>query len=155
VLIAAGGSMLHPEFVRRLATFNVWICDDDPESSEVLSRPAAPAFDYCFPINIACLDDYRRWGCRNVDWIFHPVRAELRAAGVTEEAILTGRRDLDVIMLCERVLNLSDRAQRLDRLAALFPQAYFRGAGWPLGAISGAAVNEAYSRAKIGWNLHN
>jgi spore maturation protein CgeB len=155
VLIASGGAMLHPEFVRRLATFNVWICDDDPESSEVLSRPAAPAFDYCFPINVACVDDYKRWGCKRVDWIFHPIRDEMRATDLSEEAILTGQRDLDVVMLCERVLGLSDRAQRLEKLAAVFPQACLRGEGWPGGHISGAAVLDVYSRARIGWNLHN
>jgi predicted O-methyltransferase YrrM len=41
VLIASGGTMLHPEFIRSLSTFNVLICADDPESSEILSRPIA------------------------------------------------------------------------------------------------------------------
>ena len=155
VLISSGGPMLHPEFIRRLSTFNVWICGDDPESSEVLSRPAAPAFDYCFPINIACVDDYKRWGCERVDWIFHPVRPELSAPELTEAKILEGRRDIDAVMFCERVLGLSDRAQRLDRLEKAFPQAFLRGKGWPGGFISDAAMRETYRRSKIGWNLHN
>ena len=155
VLISSGGPMLHPEFVRRLSTFNVWICGDDPESSEVLSRPAAPAFDYCLPINIACINDYKRWGCERVDWIFHPVRPELSAPELTESKILDGRRDIDAVMFCERILGLSDRAQRLDRLEKAFPQAFLRGKGWPGGFISDAAMRETYRRAKIGWNLHN
>jgi glycosyltransferase involved in cell wall biosynthesis len=155
VVIASGGPMLHPEFVRRLSTFNVWICGDDPESSEVLSRPAAPAFDYSFPINVACLEDYKRWGCERVDWIFHPIRAEMRAPELTEEAILSGQRDFDIVMFCERVLGLSDRAQRLEALSGAFPKAYLRGKGWPGGFISDAAMRDVYSRAKIGWNLHN
>jgi len=155
VLIASGGPMFHPEFVRQLPTFNVWVCGDDPESSEVLSRPAAPAFDYCFPINIACLEDYKRWGCKLVDWIFHPIRSELCAPDLTEAKILGGNRDIDVAMFCERVLGLSDRAQRLGRLEAAFPQAMLRGKGWPGGFISDDAMRNAYRRAKIGWNLHN
>ena len=152
VLIASGGPMLHPEFIRRLHTFNVWVCADDPESSETLSRPAAPAFDFAFPINIACVDDYRRWGCRRVEWLFAPVRPELCAPELTEDAILTGARDLDAVLLCERVFNLSDRAQRIERLVREFPNAYVRGPGWPGGAVEAPPV---YRRARIGWNLHN
>jgi predicted O-methyltransferase YrrM len=152
VLISSGGPMLHPEFVRTLSTFNVWVCSDDPESSEVLSKPAAPAFDFAFPINIACLDDYRRWGCRNVEWIFPPVRPELCAPELTESSILHGPRNLDVVLLCERVFNLSDRAQRIEALVKEFPNAFVRGPGWPGGAVEAPPV---YRRAKIGWNLHN
>lgn len=152
VLVSSGGPMLHPEFVRTLSTFNVWVCADDPESSEVLSKPAAPAFDFAFPINIACVDDYRRWGCRNVEWIFTPVRPELCAPELTESSILHGPRDLDVVLLCERVFNLSDRAQRIEALVKEFPNAFVRGPGWPGGAVEAPPV---YRRAKIGWNLHN
>jgi predicted O-methyltransferase YrrM len=152
VLIASGGPMLHPEFIRSLPTFNVWVCSDDPESSEILSKPAAPAFDFAFPINIACLDTYRSWGCRNVEWIFPPVRPELCAPDLTEEAILTGRREIDIALLCERVFNLSDRAQRIEELVRRFPNAFVRGPGWPGGAADAPPV---YRAAKIGWNLHN
>lgn len=152
VLIASGGPMLHPEFIRQLSTFNVWVCSDDPESSAVLSRPAAPAFDFAFPINIACVDEYRRWGCARVDWLFPPVRPELSAPELTEAAILNGQRDLDLVLLCERVFNLSNRAQRVERLVREFPQAHVRGPGWPEGPVSAPPV---YRRARIGWNLHN
>lgn len=152
VLIASGGPMLHPEFIRSLPTFNVWVCSDDPESSEILSKPAAPAFDFAFPINIACLDTYRSWGCRSVEWIFPPVRPELCAPDLTEEAILAGRRDIDIALLCERVFNLSDRAQRIEELVRRFPNAFVRGPGWPGGAVDAPPV---YRAAKIGWNLHN
>lgn len=153
VLIASGGPMLHPEFVRSLPTFNVWVCGDDPESSETLSKPAAPAFDLALPINIACLDSYRSWGCRHVDWIFHPVRPELCASDLTEEEILTGHREIDAVLLCERVFNLSDRAQRVEHLVRQFPGAFVRGRGWPGGVVDDA--HKAYRNAKIGWNLHN
>ncbi|MBI1178020.1 glycosyltransferase [bacterium] len=153
VLIASGGTMLHPDFIKSLSTYNVFICADDPESSDILSRPVAPSFDFCFPTNIACLDDYRRWGCRHVNWLFPPVRAELCDPTLTEEKVLSGAgRDLEIVMLCERVFNLSDRAQRLERLSLEFPQAFIRGPGWPEGPI---AADNVYPRAQIGWNLHN
>ncbi len=152
VLIAAGGSMLHPEFVDALDAYTIFTCCDDPESSEVLSKPAAPAFDYSFSMNVACLDDYRSWGCKNVDWFYHAIHPEVTAAGVTEESIVNGDRDLDIVLLCERVFNLSDRAQRVEQLVREFPDAFVRGRGWPGGHVEPAPV---YARAKLGWNLHN
>ena len=152
VLIASGGTMLHPEFIRRLSTFNVLICADDPESSEILSRPIASSFDHSFPLNIACVEDYRRWGCRHVDWLFHPIRPELSTPDLTEQTILEGKRELDVSILCERVFNLSDRAQRIELLVKTFPNAFVRGPGWPQGPVS---APEVYRNTKIGWNLHN
>ena len=152
VLIASGGTMLHPEFIRRLSTFNVLICADDPESSEILSRPIASSFDHSFPLNIACVEDYRRWGCRHVDWLFHPIRPELSTPDLTEQTILEGKRELDVSILCERVFNLSDRAQRIELLVKTFPNAFVRGPGWPQGPTP---APEVYRNTKIGWNLHN
>jgi len=152
VLIAAGGSMLHPEFVEQLEAYTVFTCCDDPESSEVLSRPAAPAFDFAFSMNVACLDDYRAWGCRKVDWFYHAIQPEATAPGITEESILNQPRDLDIVLLCERVFNLSDRARRVEQLIEAFPQAFVRGRGWPGGHVEPAPV---YARARIGWNLHN
>jgi spore maturation protein CgeB len=152
VLIASGGTMLHPEFIRHLSTFNVLICADDPESSETLSRPIAPSFHFSFPINIACVDDYRRWGCKHVDWLFHPIRTELSDPNLTEQSILEGHRELDISLLCEKVFNLSDRAQRIERLVTEFPNTYVRGPGWPQGPVS---APEVYRKTKIGWNLHN
>jgi len=155
VLIAQGGSMLHPEFVARSKAYTVFLCADDPESSEQLSRPVAAAFDHAMPTNAACLEDYVGWGCRRVDWIFHPLNPALTAPWLTAESILEGRRGLDVVLFCERVLNLSDRAGRVERLTSSFPQAFVRGKGWPGGFISDSEMVGACLDAKIGWNLHN
>lgn len=155
VLIAAGGSMLHPEFIRQLSTFNVFLCADDPENSAVLSQPVASAFDFCCVANIACVEDYARWGVRHAAWLPHPVPAPVVDRTITEERLRTGTRDVDLIMCCERVYGMSDRARRLERLHREFPQAILRGKGWPGGFISDAELLGTYRRARIGWNLHN
>jgi len=155
VLIAQGGSMLHPDFVSKLRAYTVFLCADDPESSEQLSRPVAAAFDHAMPTNIACLEEYAGWGCRRVDWIFHPVNPRLAAPWLTADSILEGKRDLDIVLFCERVLDLSDRARRVERLTSVFPQAFVRGKGWPGGFLPDADMTKACLGAKIGWNLHN
>jgi hypothetical protein len=155
VLIAGGGAMLHPEFLATADVCKVFLCADDPESSAVLSRPVAPAFDFCFPFNIAAVDDYRRWGCRAVRWLFHAVREEWLTPGVTATSILEGTRELDTAVFCERVYGLSDRPQRIERLQAAFPQTVVRGAGWPGGAASPDEVHATYLRLRCGFNLHH
>ena len=155
VLIAAGGSMLHPEFLRQLSTFNVFLCADDPESSAVLSQPVAAAFDFCCVANIACVNDYVRWGVRHAAWLPHPVFAHVIDRTITEERLLTGTREVDLVMCCERIYGVSDRAQRLERLYREFPQAILRGKGWAGGFISEGELLGLYRRARIGWNLHN
>ncbi len=155
VLIAAGGSMLHPEFIRQLGTYNVFLCADDPESSPVLSQPVAAAFDFCCVANIACVGDYARWGVRHAAWLPLPVSADVIDRTLTAERLRTGTRDVDLVMCCERVYGLSDRAQRLERLQREFPQAILRGKGWPAGFVTDAELRGLYRRARIGWNLHN
>ncbi len=152
ILVASGGAMVHPEFIAQLPTLNVFLCGDDPESSEILSKPVAPAFDVSITSNVACVDLYRSWGCRHASWVYQAIRPELGDPTLTEERILTETRDLEVVMLCERIYNASDRANRIERLHREFPQAFIRGRGWPGGHVQPAPV---YRRAKIGWNLHN
>lgn len=155
VLIAAGGSMLHPEFIRQLSTFNVFVCADDPESSAVLSAPVASAFDFCCVANIACVGDYAGWGVKHAAWLPLPVSDHVVDRTITEECLRNGTRDVDLVMCSERVYGLSDRALRLERLHQEFPQAVLRGKGWPGGYLSEAALLGLYRRARIGWNLHN
>lgn len=155
VLIAAGGSMLHPEFIRQLSTFNVFVCADDPESSAVLSAPVASAFDFCCVANIACVGDYAGWGVQHAAWLPLPVSDHVVDRTITEDRLINGTRDVDLVMCCERVYGLSDRALRLERLHREFPQAVLRGKGWPGGYLSEAELLSLYRRARIGWNLHN
>ncbi|PIE23045.1 MAG: hypothetical protein CSA62_09140 [Planctomycetota bacterium] len=152
VLLAAGGSMLHPEFLAQFAGVSVFCSADDPENSALLSRPIAPHFDVQLVINPSCLDSYRSWGCGHVENIFPGLRPDRIAKGVTTASILNEARELDIALCCERCFQLSDRAQRVETLVQSFPQAYVRGPGWPQGQEPQTSI---YPRARIGWNLHN
>jgi hypothetical protein len=155
ILIAAGGSMMHPEFVKQLPSYNVFICGDDPDSSHTLSQPAAPAFDWSFTFNIACVEDYKKWGCKNADWIFIPPAHWFVINSPTEIEMLNPDRFIDTVMFCERVYGISDRAQRIEALMNTFPQTVVRGQGWPGGFVSNEEMVTYYKYSKIGWNLHN
>lgn len=153
VLVNVNGVNLHPEFVRQLSLFKVYACFDDPESSHWLSRPVASAYDLSMVGNIDCLDMYRQWGVREVRWWpigFHPNDYD---PTLSKEKILTGERDVNVTLLCER---LSDRrASRLETFAEAFPCGSFFGRGWPQGFLPEDQRVPLLQRTKIGPNFHN
>jgi hypothetical protein len=153
VLINGAGINLHPEFVEALRVFTVFQCFDDPESSANLSRPVAAAYDLCLVGNVAELDAYRQWGARDVEWTPLGLLPGLYDPSLTAEAILSGERDIDLILLADRTS--APRRERLDRLAGAFPDAHFYGRGWPRGVLPAGDELRYLARAKVGPNLHN
>jgi hypothetical protein len=153
VLLLYNGANLHPELLPLLPTFNVYCCFDDPESSEDLSRPLAPAFDAVFHGNIAARFQYEHWGCRKLAWIpnLNPPMDLPRRDDV--DALLAAERDVEVAFVGERESRW--RRARLDALTAAFPQARCHGSGWGTQRLSDAGLHELYRRARIGWNVHN
>ena len=153
VIVLFNGANLHPEFLERLSTFNVYMCFDDPESSAVISKPVAKHFDACFVANIASVDQYRSWGCRNV--FFRPFGffASHVDPNINSEQIRANEKDIDVCLFCERTSGW--RRERLEYLEEHIGGLYGRGRGWPLGYVSDEEVLEIYRRSRIGINLHN
>lgn len=152
VLILFNGANLHPEFLKELNTYNVYMSFDDPESSETLSKPVAKHFDACLVGNIACQSLYKSWGCNNVK--FRPLGYfESDVAEITEHDILKGEMTYDVSIFCER--ESSWRKKRLDYLVDKVPTLYARGRGWPEGYASDKERDKILSTTKIGLNLHN
>lgn len=152
-LINEAGINLHPEFVATLPVLTVYQCNDDPESSEDLSKPVAAAYDLCLVGNIAELDTYRSWGVKRAEWRPMGVQPGVYDPALTKDQILTGERDLDLFMMLDRLAPW--RRDRVEKLAAAFPDAHFYGEGWPRGFMPAAKQIEFLKRAKIGPNIHN
>jgi spore maturation protein CgeB len=153
VLVHFNGANLHPRFMEQVRCRKIYVCADDPESSEILSRPVAYAYDLQLVQNIACVDLYRSWGLRNVR--FWPLGSQLGEERITltdEQILDPAARPVPVIYHGER----NDlRRARLDALQQAFPAAICRGHGWPAGYADEAEPGAAYQRARIGWNVHN
>jgi len=152
-IVLFNGANLHPEFLERLSTFNAYMCFDDPESSDILSKPVAKHFDACFVANIASVDQYRSWGCRNV--FFRPFGffASHVDLSINSEQIRSNEKDIDVCLFCERTSGW--RSERLEYLEEHITGLYGRGCGWPLGYVSDEEVLKIYRRSRMGINLHN
>jgi spore maturation protein CgeB len=153
VFLNDSGINLHPEFVENLRVLTVYQCYDDPESSADLSRPVAASYDLCLVGNIAEVETYRSWGVRRAEWRPMGLQPEIYDPALTREQILDGDRDLDLFMMLDR--QSPWRKQRVEKLAAAFPDAHFYGDGWPKGFLPADRQIEYLKRAKIGPNIHN
>jgi spore maturation protein CgeB len=153
ILINFNGANIHPEWLKELPTFNVYICWDDPESTAQLSAPVAKYFDFAFTGNIACLPLYQSWGIHRSDFLPMGYTDHDIDHSITVERILEDERENEIVFLGER--ESSWRRERLDRLMASFPQAIIRGKGWPGGYLPAEDKLPLYTHTKIGWNIHN
>lgn len=154
ILVLYNGANLHPELLKGLNTFNVYMCFDDPESSDKLSAPVAKYFDASFVGNIASLNQYISWGCKNV--FFRPLgyfQNNVYSSNVTEADIINRTNDIDVCLFCDR--ESSWRRERVAYLCGNIANLYGRGRGWPLGWANDDEMLSVYGRSKIGINIHN
>ena len=153
VFINWNGINIHPEFLQLLSAFNVYSCFDDPESSEILSKPVARYYDLCLVGNIAELETYKSWGVKNIEfWPLGYFEGE-RDKTITEEQIQSNERDVDVALVCERESQW--RKDRLDQFTTSFPQGSYYGRGWAQGFLDEADKLPLYKRTKNGPNFHN
>lgn len=154
VLILYNGANLHPEFVKWMNVLKVYTAGDDPESTEVLTKPVAPAFDIHLVNNIACLDMYRSWGLKHVHfWPLGSLTTLDELSDLNEELIGDlSRRSVPIVFLGGYQRH---RKGRFDAITAAFPNAFCAGSGWPRGFLTWNEMWRIYRTAQIGWNFHN
>ncbi|OPX94107.1 MAG: Spore protein YkvP [Syntrophorhabdus sp. PtaB.Bin027] len=154
VLILYNGANLHPEFVKLLSILKVYSAGDDPESTEILTKPIAPAFDIHLVNNIACLGMYRSWGLKNVYfWPLGSLSTIDDVSDLTEESIIdVSKRKIPIVFLGGVT---AWRKKRQKELMKYFPNAFVAGRGQPRGYISWNEMWQTYRNSQIGWNIHN
>lgn len=153
-IVLYNGANLHPELLPELGTFNAFMCFDDPESSDDLSRPVARFFDACFVGNIASIAQYQSWGCKNI--FFRPLsffRSNLYSDRIDSGVIANRDNTVDACFFGERMSPW--RRERLDYLESHIPNLYARGRGWKGGWVSDDEMLAVYGRSRIGINVHN
>ena len=106
VLILFNGANLHPSLLDVLKTFNVYMWFDDPESSDDLSKPVAKYFNACFVGNIASLNQYMSWGCKNI--FYKPLgyfNSHIHSHILEIGQIDLDNRDIDVCLFVKEKVN--------------------------------------------------
>jgi hypothetical protein len=149
------GVNFHPSFIESVPIFTVYCCNDDPENSDNLSKPVASSYDMCAIGNIAEIETYRSWGCKNVEWNPLGIVGRLYDPQLTYEKILANERDIDVFMMIDRLYPRSDRKYRCDLVEKAFPEGHFYGRGWKRGYLPQGQEVAIMQRVKIGINMHN
>lgn len=147
------GINVHPDVLPYLPCVTAFSCFDDPEASDDLSKPVAAAYDLVLVGNIAEVATYRNWGVKNPQWWPLGFRATDYDPKLQAEHILSGLRDVDLALLCERKTGY--RQRRLDRVVRAFPQGKYYGQGWPNGFLPEAERVPLLQRTKIGINIHH
>lgn len=153
VIINFGGVNLHPDFVKQLPILKVWLFYDDPESSEEYSRYMSTSHDLCAVGNIASLNDYLQWGNENVFWAPIGFHYDDYDPSLTYDEIISGNRENDIVLLCERVALF--RRSKVDKYSLAFPNGQYYGNGWPKGFLPEKERIPLLQNSKIGVNIHN
>ncbi len=147
------GINFHPEFLEGIKQFKIFGCNDDPESSETLSRPVASAYDMCAIGNIAEIDTYKSWGIKNVEWQPMGFDQDLYNPLLTYDKIIHSERGIDIFMIIDKLSR--PRRERMRIIEKAFPNAHFYGRGWARGYLPQGEEVSLMQQAKIGINIHN
>lgn len=173
VFIHYNGALIHPEFLAQFKKVKIYHCADDPDASNVISKPVAASYDICAISNPACIEMYKSWGCRHV--FFWPLgafhfsdetlsscsqylecdRRDIDLAFIGSKHGVTRMRRIHRIPLLNRLPGVYLKKSFFERIEREFPFIAAYGGGWKMGRIVDEAVPELYLRTKVGINVHN
>jgi hypothetical protein len=170
VFIHFNGGMIHPEFLSQFGQIKIYHCADDPDSSELLSRPVASSYDIHGISNPACIEMYESWGLKNV--FFWPLGGfyadnlvpDLIEANESRDIPLgfvgnkygsTKYRYVSHIPLINRMSWPYYKKAFFQKICNEFQSIVAFGDNWPNGRIEDSAIPDIYGRTSIGLNVHN
>jgi spore maturation protein CgeB len=162
VFIHFNGALIHPDFIDQFkGKLTVYHSADDPDASNVLSRPVANGYDVCAISNPACLEMYKKWGCRQVFFwplgAFHYDEHAKDDEGISRDipiVFVGSKLGVPSVRYVGRYLGLYKKKAFMTRMERVFPEMVAWGDGWQAGP-NYAAVPNLYRRARLGLNVHN
>lgn len=164
VFIHYNGALIHPEFLAQFDRLTIYHCADDPDASDVLSRPVAPHYDVCAISNPACIYMYQNWGCKNV--FFWPLGSFSYVDGADKDPVDWSERSVPLVFIGSKrgvtnvryigkYLGLYRKTGFMRRIERAFPELVAYGSGWARGRIEDSGIAELYRHARVGFNVHN
>ena len=131
ILIVEYDNVYLPEFLDSLDIFKVHLCGDDPEGSDVRSKPYVRYFDLSVAQTLGFDADnhpwqkYEEWGARAVSWSPIGVCQLDYDPFLSRESVIFGKRTKDAVF----VGSAGFRAERIQKLRKHIPIEVF-GTGW-------------------------
>ncbi len=163
VFIHFNGALIHPEFIDQFkGKLTVYHCADDPDASEVVSRPVARHYDICAISNPACLEMYKQWGCEKVSFwplgAFHYEENRPSPEGAARDipiVFVGSKLGVTSVRYVGRYLSLYTKKAFMTSMERTFPEMLAFGGGWSAGRVGDGAIPDLYRRARLGLNVHN
>lgn len=126
VFIVTQSHVYLPEFIKTLNNiYTVFYSGDDPDSSEICSKPYVEYYDHIFAAGLnfdekrKITDQFLEWGAKKADWWPLGFRGDTYNNNLKIEDFYNKKRDIDLVFIG----NITDN--RLDRIIQLkrsFPQ---------------------------------
>jgi Glycosyl transferases group 1 len=166
VFIHFNGVLVHPEFLEQFNQLKIYHCADDPDASEVVSRPVAASYDICAISNPSCIETYKSWGCKNT--FFWPLGSFSYLGQADYDTLLpaNGERDVPLIFIGSKFgstnlryigkyLKLFKKKRFMETIEKTFPELVAYGGGWPRGRLADELIRTLYRKSRVGFNVHN
>jgi spore maturation protein CgeB len=167
IFIHYNGALIHPYFLEQFKKIKIYHCADDPDASNVISKPVANFYDICAISNPSCIDMYKSWGCKNV--FFWPIGAYHFRDEMLNEITLQNsfsKRNIDLIFIGSKYgvpslryigkyLGLYKKKSFMNNIHKQFPTMNGYGSFWGTDYITDDEIPIVYNKSKIGLNLHN
>jgi hypothetical protein len=168
IFIHYNGALIHPRFLEQFKSkIKVYHCADDPEASNVLSKPVAPNYDICAISNPSCIEMYQKWGCKNVffwplgahhfndNFNFENTNRDLSLVFIGSKYGVPKYRYVNKIPIIKNFDFISYKTSFLNKFKNEFPFMTCYGGGWDTGHIDDSLIPNIYQRSLLGLNLHN
>ena len=168
ILLHFGGTLIHPDFLNKFNLIKIYHCADDPDASEILSRPVAQSYDICAISNPSVINMYKNWGCKNV--YFWPLggfyfgenislmnfdKRKNKLCFVGSKYGVPKVRYLTHIPILKNLDILWNKKSFFKSLEKIYPDIKSFGPYWKNGYLPHKDVSNLYNNSKIGINLHN
>jgi hypothetical protein len=160
VFIHYNGALIHPQFLEQFKNkIKIYHCADDPDATNVLSKPVALNYDYCAISNPTSINTYKSWGCKRVFFwplgAFHYNDNFINLNKNIPLIFIGSKNGVTNIRYIGRFLGLYRKTSFMNRLEKRFPELLAYGSNWKLGKIEDDKIPDIYSRSLIGINIHN
>jgi len=128
VLIVRQNHICLPEFIETLgnSVYTVYFSGDDPDASEVCSKPYVKYYDHAFAANVSfdektkVTERFLEWGAKRADWWPFGFSGDVYDPNLTVEDIYQKKRDIDLVFA--GTTWIKKRRDYLIKLKRAFPQ---------------------------------
>ena len=154
IFIVNHDNVYHPRFIRSLKNvYTVIASADDPDSSDICSKPFVSSFDHAFAwgvnfdANSKITEKFLEWGAKRANWWPWGVSSNRYSPGLTERDIHAGEREIDLVFVGTLY---REKLRRIATIKRHFPQMKVYGNNWKYRYLLRLCGIRAFSSGLLG-----